>query len=1004
MGSGRPGDVARLGAGDGLEGRVPLANTRWPAVAVRTALAAGLLLVGLPSGATYADSASQALAQAQAAARQPLVGHTVPALAHAAALRPTDPTRQLQLTVSLQPRNQAQLTDLLRQQRDAHAAGVRAYLTPEQYSQQFGPTQASVDAVTAFLRSQGLQVADVSANHLLVHASGTVADVERAFQVQLQDYQLDGRTVHAPMGDPSVPTALAGVIRGVIGLDDAVKQHPHLQRATHRSDVGSGPGGGYTPAELRTAYDINPLPTGVGQNVGVVEFDGYDPADIAVFTQQFGPASLNLVNHFIDNATITPTDGGGAGEVELDIEVLAGIAPGATQHIYIAPNSTRASIDLYNTMVSDNVRPQVISSSWGKCEAGTSAAEFATMDDILSQGAAQGQAFFSAAGDTGAFDCRGRLGDPLSVDYPGSDPHVVSVGGTALTTGPGGAYSSETVWNEGAGNGAGGGGLSTQFAMPSYQSGPGVLNSFSNGKREVPDVSADADPATGYAVYCTVAAGNACVDFFGFPQGWTVIGGTSAATPLWAGITADINQYLASQGKPGVGDPHATLYRLFNTQQSFLGYHDITQGDNLNYPATAGYDMASGIGTPDAWNLARDIAAGGGGGGGGGGGAGGGLLTTFSPLRLIDTRTLGGPIPSGASQCFQVAGQANVPADAAAVALNVTAVGQTGPGWLTVYPKGQGVPGTSTLNFDRPGNEYAIANGTIIGLGAGGQVCVNVGMPNNAPGSANVILDVTGYLPGAAGTRLSMLGSPQRLVDTRASGGSAIGTGTSQCFAVAGQNGVPADAAAVVLNVTAVGYPAKGWLTVYPNGQGVPGTSTLNFDTSEYAIANGAIMRIGTGGQVCVSVGTVGNAPGSSHVILDVTGYLAKAAAAQLPMLDSPQRAVDTRTVGGGAIGTGASRCFTVAGVMGVPSNATAVVLNLTAVGYGTKGWLTAYPAGQSLPGTSTLNFDTSEYAMANGAIIQVGSNGQVCVSVGTVGSAPGSSHVVIDVVGYLVP
>jgi hypothetical protein len=341
-----------------------------------------------------------------------------------------------------------------------------------------------------------------------------------------------------------------------------------------------------------------------------------------------------------------------------------------------------------------------------------------------------------------------------------------------------------------------------------------------------------------------------------------------------------------------------------------------------------------------------------------------------------------------------------VPADAAAVVLNVTAVGQTGPGWLTVYPNGQAVPSTSTLNFDR--TEYAIANNTIMRIGSGGQVCVNVGTVNSVPGSSQVILDVTGFLPSSAINQLPMLGSPQRVADTRASGG-AIGTGGSRCFVIAGQNGIPADAAAVVLNVTAVGYATPGWLTVYPNGQPVPATSTLNFDTSEYAMANGAIMRIGSGGQVCVNVGTVNSAPGSSQVILDVTGYLAGGAVNSLPMLGSPARVVDTRG-NGGAITTGTSRCFSLAGVSGIPATATGVILNVTAVGYGTQGWLTAYPAGQPLPATSTLNFDTTEYAMANGAIIQLGTSGQLCVNVGTVNSAPGSSQVILDVVGFLLP
>jgi hypothetical protein len=166
-------------------------------------------------------------------------------------------------------------------------------------------------------------------------------------------------------------------------------------------------------------------------------------------------------------------------------------------------------------------------------------------------------------------------------------------------------------------------------------------------------------------------------------------------------------------------------------------------------------------------------------------------------------------------------------------------------------------------------------------------------------------------------------------------------------------------------------------------------------------MANGATMRVGSGGQVCVSVGTINSAPGSSDVILDATGYLTAAGLVQLPMLASPQRIADTRT-SGGPIATGSSRCFAVNGLAGIPADAAAVVLNVTAAGYATKGWLTVYPNGQAVPATSTLNFDPSEYAMANGTTMAVGASGQVCVSVGTINSAPGASDVIFDVVGYL--
>jgi hypothetical protein len=190
-------------------------------------------------------------------------------------------------------------------------------------------------------------------------------------------------------------------------------------------------------------------------------------------------------------------------------------------------------------------------------------------------------------------------------------------------------------------------------------------------------------------------------------------------------------------------------------------------------------------------------------------------------------------------------------------------------------------------------------------------------------------------------------------------------------------------------------------VTVFPNGQSVPSTSTVNFDQSEYAIANGAIVRIGGNGQICANVGTVNSAPGSSNVVLDVSGYVTQTGINEMVLLTTPQRAVDTRGLGLGPIASGATRCFTMTGRAGIPSNATGVVLNVTAVGYATQGWVTVYPGGP-VPATSTLNFDPSEYAMANGMIVGMSTNGQVCVQVGTVNSAPGSAHVILDVAGYL--
>jgi hypothetical protein len=368
------------------------------------------------------------------------------------------------------------------------------------------------------------------------------------------------------------------------------------------------------------------------------------------------------------------------------------------------------------------------------------------------------------------------------------------------------------------------------------------------------------------------------------------------------------------------------------------------------------------------------------------------------PARVVDTRTQGGPIPSGASRCFAIAGQAGIPSDALGVVMNVTGTGYSQRGWVSVYPDGQPVPATSTLNFDP--SSYAMANGVFARIGSTGQVCANVGTVGNTPGGTNVIMDVTAYLSNSSASQMPLLAQPQRLVDTRTQGGP-LSTGGTRCFATTGQVGIPADAQGVLLNVTGVGYTAPGWLTLFPAGQPLPGTSTVNVDPHAYAIAAGAIARIGSSGQVCVNFGTPNSAPGSSDVILDATGYLTASSSAYMPLLSQPQRLADTRA-SGGLIPTGGSRCFVIGGAAGIPANAQGVVLNVTGVGYSTPGWLTVYPNGQSVPATSTVNFDTSEYAIANETIMKLGNGGQVCVNVGTPNSIAGGSQVVLDATGYL--
>lgn len=528
--------------------------------------------------------------------RYTLPGHVAPVLKQYKAQHTTNKAQQLQLSISLNLRNRDALTALLAAQNDPSSTSYHRYLTPQEFTATFGPTQATVDSVVAYLKSQGLHVKSIAKNNLLVNASGPVATVEQAFGVTLNDYLIGGRTVYAPTSNPTVPDALSSAILNIGGLDNVAVYH-HAALSKQNKEAAS-PDGGYTPTDLRTAYDENTLisngGTGAGQTTALFELDGYNPSDIATYLHKYNLGSAKYSDVLVDGATNTPGDG--AIEVELDMEVLSALAPDATQKIYIGPNTQAGLNDTYNQIVTDD-QTRVTSISWGVCEPELANSELVTLDNIFEQGAAQGQAFFAASGDSGAYGCSSTT---LAVDSPADDPNVVGVGGTHLAVGSNGAYSSESVWsnvNQGVG---GGGGISSYFTRPTYQTGTNLTNL----NREVPDVSADADRDTGYSIYCTITAAQC-----NSATGWLTVGGTSASAPLWAATATDLNDYLTSQGKATLGSASASLYALYNTAQTYKAYHDITTGNNLYYPATTGYDTASGIGTPDVWNIARDLAS-----------------------------------------------------------------------------------------------------------------------------------------------------------------------------------------------------------------------------------------------------------------------------------------------------------------------------------------------------------------------------------------------------------
>ena len=554
-----------------------------------------------------------------------LNGNIVPLIAQAQFLQATDPNQQLNLSIGLQLRNAPDLDNLLSAIYDPQSSQYHHYLTPDQFNQLFAPTSDQVQQVVAYLQSQGLTVNSIAPNNLLIDATGSIGQVQQAFNTQINNYQVGSHTFYANTTPPSVPTSISQYIASIGGLDNSVQYQPLYQRlashaaATRQNHIHTttlaGPTSGYGPQDLSNAYDAAPLQNagtlGDNQTIALFELDGYQASDVAQYLQNYNLGSPQISNVLVDN--FSGNAGQGAIEVELDMEVAAAMAPHANQIVYEGPNTTQGLNDTYNQIVHDD-KAQIVSISWGLCEVYTGPAELQTLDNMFKQGASEGISFFAASGDSGAYDC----GDSnLAVDSPADDPYITGVGGTNLQL-KSGVYGSESVWSnpndthrspKGAGSG---GGVSNTFLLSSWQKGPGVINStYSSGTpchapngqycREVPDVTANGDPATGYAMYCTVT--NAGCP----PGGWLTVGGTSGAAPLWAGSTALINQYLQAQGKATIGYANPALYNLFNAQQQLPAFHDITTGNNLYYPATGGYDMGSGMGSPDINNIAHDL-------------------------------------------------------------------------------------------------------------------------------------------------------------------------------------------------------------------------------------------------------------------------------------------------------------------------------------------------------------------------------------------------------------
>jgi subtilase family serine protease len=511
-------------------------------------------------------------------------------------------THSMRFDVVLALRHQPELENFLQELYDPSSSEYRHYVTVPEFTERFGPSQEDYNAVISFAKANGFTVVGGSRDAFDVQLKGTVASVEKAFHVTMGLYQhpTENRTFYAPDREPTVD--LAFQLWHISGLDNYSIPRPALAhsnlKAKSNAVKGSCPGSSYCGSDMRAAYYGSGSLTGAGQTLGLLEFAGYDIADLKTYFKNAGQTNnVPVVGISTDGTSLSCLNADGCDDREqiLDMTQAISMAPGLND-LYVFVGSTDTA--MLSSMSTHSPLVGQIGSSWT-----WEPSDPGTDDPYFEKMASQGQSYFQAAGDSGAYTAASTY------VFPGDDAHAIVVGGTDLQVkSAGGPWSSETAWVDG------GGGFYTPDAIPipSWQQLAGVITKTNKGSttlRNSPDVSAEAD----FDFYT-------CADQEACQTGW---GGTSFATPMWAGYMALVNQQAALNGNPALGFINPTIYPLGLGSGYTTDFHDITSGNN-GYPAVVGYDLATGWGSPNT-GLINALA---------GSGGGGGAVVSLSPTSL----------------------------------------------------------------------------------------------------------------------------------------------------------------------------------------------------------------------------------------------------------------------------------------------------------------------------------------------------------------------------------
>jgi len=516
------------------------------------------------------------------------------------------PTQVLQLDLVLSLRDPAGLDKFLADVYNPKSSNYHHFLTPTEFTERFGPTQEDYDRVREFANTYNLEIVGGSRDSRIVQVKGSVAKIETAFHVSMSNYlhPTENRVFYGPDREPTVDLPFS--LWHISGLDNFSTPHAQYSKrsdaiarneaiaarggrpveiASHAT-TGSGPSSSFLGSDMRAAYYGGTALTGSGQTIGLLEYYGTDLADVTTYfknAKQTNNVPITLLSTDGTSTSCVYTRAGGDcddTEQTLDITQAIGMAPGLSG-LVVFIGSTDTSI--ISSMTTHTPLASTIGCSWGWTPADSS-----TLDPYFKQMAAQGQNFFAASGDSSTWSKRNEA-------WPADDAYVVSVGGTDLTTASaGGAWKSETAWSD-----SGGGISPDKIAIPSWQSASGVITSTNKGSttlRNGPDVSANANFTFYVCADQTTCTANE-------------YGGTSFATPMWAGFIALVNQQRAANGKSNIGFINPYIYSENLTSATYkANFHDITSGKSGSYSAVTGYDLVTGWGSPTA-SLITTLAA-----------------------------------------------------------------------------------------------------------------------------------------------------------------------------------------------------------------------------------------------------------------------------------------------------------------------------------------------------------------------------------------------------------